>query len=55
MIGFGAGWAHCTCEHTVHTEHNVHGVHTGHNVQSVQFELLVSQSGSEFVHKGEVS
>ena len=37
----------CTCEHTVH------GVHTKHNVHTVQFELF-SDSGSEFVHKGEV-
>ena len=38
----------CTCEHTVH------GVHTEHNVHTVQFKLF-SYSGSEFVHKGEVS
>ena len=36
-------------------EYTVHSVHTEHNVHSVQFKLLVSQSGSEFVHKGEVS
>ena len=38
----------CTREHTVHS------VHTEHNVHTVQFELF-SYSGSEFVHKVEVS
>ena len=41
----------CSREHSVH---GVHGVHTEHNVHTVHF-VLFSKSGSEFVHKGEVS
>ena len=47
----------CPREHSVHGVHGVHsvqGVHTEHNVHTVHF-VLFSKSGSEFVHKGEVS
>ena len=43
-----------TLEMNCPREHTVHSVYTEHNVHTVQFELL-SYSGCEFVHKGEVS